>query len=187
MSSGYLEGQILIAMPTMADPRFARTLIYMCAHNADGAMGLVINKPLESLTFDELLEQLEVEPNGAHTDVQIHFGGPVESGRGFVLHTADFMQEGTLVVDGDIALTATVDVLREMARGAGPRHSMLALGYAGWAAGQLESEIQENAWLHVPADPDLLFGVDLEDKWELALKKVGVADFNKLSGAAGHA
>ena len=184
--SGYLEGQLLIAMPTMADPRFTRTLIYMCAHNAEGAMGLVVNKILGSLTFPELLQQLGIETPGSGDEIRVHFGGPVESGRGFVLHSSDYVRDGTLIVDDNIALTATVDILQEIAVGAGPRHNLLALGYAGWGAGQLEHEIQENAWLNVMPDDLLLFDRGVETKWERAMRKLGV-DHNMLSGAGGHA
>ena len=184
--SGYLEGQLLIAMPTMADPRFTRTLIYMCAHNAEGAMGLVVNKILGSLTFPELLQQLGIETPGSGDEIRVHFGGPVESGRGFVLHSSDYVRDGTLIVDDNIALTATVDILQEIAGGAGPRHNLLALGYAGWGAGQLEHEIQENAWLNVMPDDLLLFDRCVETKWERAMRKLGV-DHNMLSGAGGHA
>ena len=184
--SGYLEGQLLIAMPTMADPRFTRTLIYMCAHNAEGAMGLVVNKILGSLTFPELLQQLGIETPGSGDEIRVHFGGPVESGRGFVLHSSDYVRDGTLIVDDNIALTATVDILQEIAGGAGPRHNLLALGYAGWGAGQLEHEIQENAWLNVMPDDLLLFDRGVDTKWERAMRKLGV-DHNMLSGAGGHA
>ena len=184
--SGYLEGQLLIAMPTMADPRFTRTLIYMCAHNAEGAMGLVVNKILGSLTFPELLKQLGIETPGSGDEIRVHFGGPVESGRGFVLHSSDYVRDGTLIVDDNIALTATVDILQEIAGGAGPRHNLLALGYAGWGAGQLEHEIQENAWLNVTPDDLLLFDRGVDTKWERAMRKLGV-DHNMLSGAGGHA
>jgi putative transcriptional regulator len=138
----YLEGHCLIAMPTIGDPRFDRTLIYMCAHSADGAMGLVVNKPLDDLSFDDLLEQLGIDEQGAHEPIQLHFGGPVETGRGFVLHSDDYNHEGTLNIGGGVSLTATVDVLRAMATGEGPRDRILALGYAGWAPGQLDLEIQ---------------------------------------------
>ena len=185
-TDGYLEGQLLIAMPAMADPRFARTVIYLCAHNADGAMGLVINKQLDTLTFPQLLEQLEISAERPMGQTMVHFGGPVETGRGFVLHSADFVQDGTLIVTDDIALTATVDILRLIADGSGPRQNLLALGYAGWGAGQLEAEIQDNAWLNVPADPLIIFDGDNDAKWDLALGKLGI-DPSQLSGAHGHA
>jgi putative transcriptional regulator len=185
-STGYLAGQILIAMPQMEDPRFSRALVYLCAHTAEGAMGIVVNRPFSGLTFPQLLEQLEIEPSSAILDVRILFGGPVEGGRGFVLHSTDYLQESTLLVDDKVALTATVDVLKAMAEGAGPQNCLLALGYAGWNAGQLDAEIRENAWLNVPADTELLFGRDLDHKYEQAIHKLGI-DFGSLSAEAGHA
>ena len=185
-TSGYLDGQLLVAMPRMTDPRFSRTVILLCAHNADGAMGLVINRRLETLTYSELLSQLGIDDAQPRMSGQVHFGGPVESGRGFVLHSADYMRNGTLVVGDNIALTATLDILKAIAEGEGPQRNILALGYAGWGPGQLEAEIQENAWLNVPPDSKLVFDPDLEQKWERALAKLGV-DHNALSGLHGHA
>ena len=182
----YLAGQLLVAMPGMRDPRFHKTVIYMCAHNADGAMGLVINRALESFSFPDMLKQLEIDVSGMGERINIHFGGPVESGRGFVLHSQDYLQEATMVVEQDMALTATVDILKAIAFGTGPRQSLLALGYAGWGPGQLDSEIKANGWLHVAPDTDLLFGSDLDGKWERAIRKIGV-DPRMLSGEAGHA
>jgi putative transcriptional regulator len=184
--AGYLTGQLLVAMPQMRDPRFARSVIYMCAHNADGAMGLVVNRRVGSITFDDLLQQLGLGPNRRNDDIRIHFGGPVEQGRGFVLHSSDYQQSGTLRVDDGVALTATLDILKEMAAGGGPRRSLLALGYAGWGPGQLDAEIQANGWLQVPADENLVFDNDVDNKWERAIGKIGV-DFSMLSGDAGHA
>ncbi len=185
-TGGYLPGQLLIAMPTMSDPRFERSVIYMCAHTSEGAMGLVLNRLMGSVTFPDLLEQIGIESENVEDVIRVHFGGPVESGRGFVLHTADYLLDGTLVVDGGIALTASVDILRAIADGGGPRHRLLALGYAGWGPGQLEGEIQANGWLNVPADPDLIFDDNLDGKWEASLAKIGI-DLTSLSGQAGHA
>jgi putative transcriptional regulator len=182
----YLTGQLLIAMPTMQDPRFARSVVYLCAHSEEAAMGLVINRLVGSLTFPDLLTQLGIDASGVDEQIRVHFGGPVETGRGFVLHSTDYLHEGSLQVGGGIALTATIEILRDMAKGQGPQHSLLALGYAGWGPGQLDSEIQANGWLHVEADPDLLFGGNLDDKWEQAIKKLGF-DLTMLSGDAGHA
>ncbi len=182
----YLVGHLLIAMPGMRDPRFARTVVYICAHSAEGAMGLVINRALDSLTFDELLEQLGIEGTDLRPAVAIHFGGPVETGRGFVLHSPDYRQDGTLSVADDVSLTATVDILRAIAAGEGPRHHLLALGYAGWGPGQLDGEIRANGWLSVAADEHLVFDADLESKWDRAMEKIGI-DPRMLSGAAGHA
>ena len=183
---GYLTGQLLIAMPTMRDPRFEKTVIYMCVHNAEGAMGLVVNRQIDGLTFPELLGQLNIDSGPSAPSLPIHFGGPVEPGRGFVLHSPDYGQSGTIMVDPEVGLTATVDILKDMAGERGPEHSLLALGYAGWGPGQLDGEIQQNAWLHVPADRALVFGPELESKWEQAFAKIGI-DPALLSGDAGHA
>lgn len=185
-ASGYMSGQLLIAMPNMADPRFARTVIYLCAHSDEGAMGLVINKPMPQITFVDLLEQLEIETEGTIEDQMVHFGGPVESGRGFVLHSGDFQREGTMMVDDAVGLTATIDILRAIAGGEGPEKHLLALGYAGWGPGQLDGEIQANGWLHAPADEAILFDHDLSTKWERSIAKLGVSPA-MLSGDAGHA
>lgn len=185
-TSGYLTGQLLVAMPTMTDPRFERSVIYMCVHNADGAMGLVVNKLMDTLTFGELLDQLDINRPTTTDDIRIHFGGPVETGRGFVLHSADYSQEGTVTMESGVGLTATVDILRDIAEGRGPRDCLLALGYAGWGPGQLDGEIHENAWLHVSADESLVFDRDIESKWDRALGKIGI-DLSLLSGQAGHA
>jgi putative transcriptional regulator len=182
----YLTGQLLIAMPQMEDPRFARTVIYLCAHTADGAMGLVLNKITDSIDFSELLNQLRLSPGSETDDIRVHFGGPVETGRGFVLHSADFREEASLVIENTIALTATVDILRAIATGKGPEHSLFALGYAGWGPGQLDSEIQSNGWLNAPADLDIIFGPEIDTKWMSALTKLGI-DVSMLSASAGHA
>ena len=182
----YLSGQLLVAMPGMEDPRFVKTVIYMCAHNEDGAMGLVINRAIELLTFPDLLEQLGIETVDPDARINIQFGGPVESGRGFVLHSSDYSQDVTMVVDNDVALTATIDILKAIAVGDGPRQRLLALGYSGWGPGQLDAEIKRNGWLHVDADKELVFGLDLDGKWERAIRKIGI-DPCVLSGEAGHA
>ena len=188
----YLDGQLLIAMPIMTDKRFARSVIYMCAHSSEGAMGLIINQRAAHISFGELLRQLSIAPaNGAEDgdllDMDVHVGGPVETGRGFVLHSADYhVNESTLPIDDGVSLTATIDILKAIARGKGPNRAILALGYAGWVAGQLESEIQANGWLHCPADAELLFDRDLEQKYERALSKIGV-DPSHLVSEAGHA
>jgi putative transcriptional regulator len=160
--------------------------VYLCAHSAEGAMGLVVNRLIDSLSFDSLLDQLGLETGGDAVDMPVHFGGPVESSRGFVLHSADYVQDSTLVIDDDIALTATIDVLKAIANGNGPKERVLALGYAGWAAGQLDAEIQANGWLMVPADHELVFGLDNGTKWQRAIAKLGV-DLSLLSSEAGHA
>jgi putative transcriptional regulator len=183
---GYLTGQLLVAMPAMGDPRFAKTVIYMCVHNDEGAMGLVVNKIADQITFPELLDQLDIESLGVAADHPVHYGGPVESGRGFVLHSLDYQRDGTIVIADEIGLTATIDVLRDMAESRGPERALLALGYAGWGAGQLDGEIQQNAWLNVPADERLIFDHHNDDKWESAIAKIGI-DLRLLSGDAGHA
>ncbi len=183
---GYLGGQVLIAMPSMQDPRFAKTVICLCAHTAEGAMGIVLNKPLEGLSFDELLKQLGLEPVPPQRRIRLFQGGPVDGGRGFVLHTRDWSNDQSLQVTEDFALTASVDILQAIAGGGGPRQGILALGYAGWGPGQLETEIQANAWLSVPPDEALLFGEDGDRKWFQAMAKLKV-DPLLLSGSAGHA
>ena len=182
----YLSGQLLIAMPGMTDPRFEKSVIYVCAHNSDGAMGLVVNRAIDSLTFPELLQQLEIDPAAGNDSVRVLFGGPVEQARGFVLHSPDYLQDASLVVDENVALTATIDILRAIAEGEGPANCLLALGYAGWGAGQLDSEIKSNGWLSVDADVDLVFGCDLDEKWDRAMAKIGI-DPRMLSDDAGHA
>lgn len=183
---GYLTGRLLIAMPGMRDSRFARSVVYLCAHNAEGAMGLVVNKLLDSVNFEELLQQLGIENQRQGEPISIHFGGPVESGRGFVLHSADYRQDSTLEVDGRIALTATLDVLRDIAQGSGPRQHLFALGYAGWGPGQLDQELQENGWLVADADERLVFDLDQAAKWEGAIARLGI-DPARLTFDAGHA
>lgn len=193
----YLEGQLLIAMPTMTDPRFARSVIYMCAHSDEGAMGLIINQTATNLSFPDLLDRLEIYPEDEQPnfdmndvpDVPIHVGGPVETGRGFVLHTADyFVEDTTLTICNEICLTATLEILKAIASRQGPRRSILALGYAGWSPGQLESEIQANGWLNCPASTDIVFAQDDggPDKYERALAALGI-DPTFLISDAGHA
>jgi putative transcriptional regulator len=182
-----LAGQLLVAMPQMLDQRFARSVIYLCAHSEDaGAMGLVVNKLLNSLTMGELFTQLDISPSRVVNSRPVHFGGPVEAGRGFVLHTSDYNEEATLLVDGNMAVTATLEILRAIGKGRGPRHSLFALGYAGWAPGQLDAEIQANGWLSVAADDDIVFDPDHDGKWRRALAKLGI-DLSMLSTDAGHA
>ncbi len=185
-SEGYLTGQILIAMPGMRDSRFQRTVVYVCAHNEEGAMGLVVNKRIDSLSFDELLQQLGIDNPKPGQSIDVHFGGPVESGRGFVLHSADYEQDSTLQVDGRIAMTATLDILRDIAAGQGPRHHLFALGYAGWGPGQLDSELQANGWLTAEASEFLVFSAALDGKWDAAIKTLGI-DPRHLVTDAGHA
>jgi putative transcriptional regulator len=191
---GYLDGQMLVAMPVMEDSRFAHSVIYICAHSSEGAMGIVVNHPAGTIDFPELLVQLDIIekadqiklPENAET-MKVLKGGPVETGRGFVLHSSDFfIKDATLPIDDGICLTATVDILKAIAKGAGPKHAILALGYAHWAPGQLENEIQDNGWLHCAADPDLVFGRNADEKYLRALRKIGI-DPGMLSNEAGHA
>lgn len=193
-ANGYLDGQMLVAMPGMVDERFQRSVIYLCAHSPEGAMGIVINRPAADLSFPDLLVQLGIIPEGESIRLphgaqrmNVLMGGPVETSRGFVLHTPDFfLDESTLPIDDGVCLTATIDILRAIARGKGPESAILALGYAGWSPGQLETEIQANGWLNCPADPSLIFGTGVEAKYDLALRSIGI-DIAMLSTEAGHA
>jgi putative transcriptional regulator len=183
-----LTGKILIAMPDMGDPRFHGSVVFLCAHSAEGAMGLIINKPMQDVHFAEMLEQLSIERGPATPDLMVCYGGPVELRRGFVLHTADYHGAlgDRLDVDDRFAMTATVDVLEDLARGAGPVAALLTLGYAGWGPGQLEQEIAQNGWLTVDATTDLVFSTPMEGKWVAALALLGVSPLT-LSSQAGHA
>ncbi len=192
-SDGYLDGQLLIAMPSMTDPRFHRAVIYVCAHSSEGAMGLVINQRAAHITLPKLLEQLDIAPGASNpiavrsSAMAVHSGGPVETSRGFVLHSSDyFAADSTLPINESVCLTATIDILKAIAKGSGPDRAILALGYAGWAPGQLEREIQSNGWLNCPADYDIVFDGDLENKYSRALQLLGV-DPSHLVGISGHA
>jgi putative transcriptional regulator len=192
--SGYLEGQLLIAMPAMSDRRFARSVVYMCAHSAEGAMGLIINQRAPHINFPDLLQRLQILEQDSEPAIApellamaIHLGGPVEPERGFVLHSSDyFAPSSTLPISKEVCLTATIDILKALAAGQGPDRAILALGYAGWAPGQLESEIQANGWLHCPADLELVFDLEIEEKYDRAMLKLGI-DPTHLVNAAGHA
>ena len=193
-SSLYLDGKLLIAMPGIGDPRFERSVIFLCAHSPEGAMGIVINKVAQNITFPDLLGRLDLLPPESQIKLDnrlsrmpVQFGGPVETGRGFVLHTTDYYSaDTTLPISERVGLTATLDVLRAIAKGEGPRRSLLALGYSGWGPGQLENEIQKNGWLHCEADEELIFNVANEEKYQAALQKIGI-DPRMLSSDAGHA
>lgn len=193
-SDASLEGQLLLAMPNMTDKRFQRSVIYMCTHSSDGAMGLIINQKASGVTFPGLMKQLKLAGDDADETLppdllrmSVHVGGPVSTERGFVLHSDDYhVESATLRIDGGISLTATIEVLKAISVGNGPNKALLALGYAGWAAGQLDSEIQANGWLHCPADRDLVFSPDLELKYDRALFKLGI-DLSHLVSEAGHA
>lgn len=181
-----LTGKLLIAMPFLPDPRFSHTVIYVCGHDAQGAMGLIINKGLPAVTFEELLTQMEVDMTPVAAQIPIHYGGPVEVGRGFVLHSSDYVSESTVLIENGFAMTATLDILRAIAINEGPRDTLLALGYVGWGSGQLEHELQENGWLTIDANPELIFGSDLDNKWRQALATLGI-DPAGLSFEIGHA
>lgn len=189
---GYLSGQLLLPMPGMTDPRFEGSVIYICSHSEEGAMGLVINSPCENINFPELLDQLDIDcdnnvtPDPQLKSIPLHEGGPVESGRGFILHSADYVQGSTLIISETIALTATLDILSAIACGEGPEHYLIALGFSGWGRGQLENEIIRNSWLTIEADAELVFKTDLELKLPRALAKLGI-DLSMLSSQFGNA
>ena len=183
-----LTGKLLIAMPDMGDPRFHGSVVFLCAHSGDGAMGLIVNKPMPDVSLGDLLDQLEIARGPATPELSVCFGGPVELRRGFVLHSAEYHadREERLEVDHRFAMTATLDVLEDIARGTGPERALLALGYAGWGPGQLEGEIRENGWLTAEAAPEIVFAPRMEGKWEAALASLGVSPLT-LSSEAGHA
>jgi putative transcriptional regulator len=190
----FLDGQMLIAMPGMTDPRFSRSVIYLCAHSDDGAMGIIINQHAPNINFTELLDQLNIasDEDAIHMppslqEVEVHVGGPVETGRGFVLHSSDYyLEDSTLPINEGVNLTATLDILRAIAAGDGPDKALLALGYAGWAPGQLENEFQSNGWLHCPANQEVLFDSDIDKKYQRALEIIGI-DPARLVNDSGHA
>ncbi|MDY0008773.1 MAG: YqgE/AlgH family protein [Bdellovibrionales bacterium] len=177
---------LLVAMPGLQDGLFTRSVVYVCAHSEAGAMGIVVNQRLPDVEFGELLDQLKLPQSTLLVEPVVHFGGPVETGRGFVLHSTDFIREDTVRINDTLCLTGTVDILEAIAQGRGPTRSIFALGYAGWSAGQLENEIQTNSWLTIPADEELIFGTPLDGKWEKALSRLGI-DPLALSADAGHA
>jgi putative transcriptional regulator len=183
----FLEGRLLVAMPGMGDPRFEHAVIYICAHNDESAMGLIVNKPAPDVRFGDLLEQLNIPTGEAIGDKQVYFGGPVEHGRGFVLHSGEYyVPESTLQIAGGASMTATVDILRDIASSKGPKDALMTLGYSGWGPGQLESELQANGWLTCDADEDILFHISPEKKWEAALRRIGI-DPRLLSSEGGRA
>jgi putative transcriptional regulator len=186
-SNGFLTGKLLIAMPGMADMRFEKSVIFVCSHSSDGALGLIVNKPLEGLPFRDLMTQMDIPVSDLTPRVPVMFGGPVETDRGYVLHSNERNNSpATLAVTSEIALTPTIDILRAIARGTGPQKFLFALGYAGWGAGQIEDEIAGNGWIHCDADAELVFGGDASSKWPLALAKLG-ANLSGLSSDIGHA
>jgi putative transcriptional regulator len=184
---GFLEGKLLIAMPGMPDPRFERSVVFMCVHSENGAMGLIVNKPFAGLGFGELMKKLEIQVTPGNSESPVLFGGPVETEKGFVLHSGDYTNaDATLSVTDAVSLTATRDVLCAIGDGSGPRNWLFALGYAGWGAGQLEDEIAANGWVHCEADRNLLFEVAHESRWRASLAKLGI-DLSGLSAEAGRA
>jgi putative transcriptional regulator len=182
-----LSGRLLVAMPAMGDPRFAHSVVLICAHSDQGAMGLIVNKPAREIDVHDLLKQLEIEVAPGAAPIRVHFGGPVECGRGFVLHSADYpATQSTLQIDAQFGMTATLDILQDIARGNGPGDAILALGYAGWGPGQLEDEIRENGWLICDASSEIVFGDADDGKWRAALKSLGI-DALLLSSEGGRA
>ena len=181
--SNYLTGKFLVAMPNMPDPRFAKALILICGHDENGAMGLVINRPLLSLTFNDLLDNLKIDAHQDFTSIKVHFGGPVEVGRGFVIHSNDYKHESTVRINDDVSLTATADILKAIVDGVGPSQMLLALGYAGWGAAQMDKEIVDNGWIVTDFSHDVLFNVPVDVRWDRALSLVGInADMISLEG-----
>ncbi|MDE1153067.1 MAG: YqgE/AlgH family protein [Micavibrio sp.] len=180
------RNHLLIAMPGMDEGFFSRSVVYICAHSDAGAMGIVINQKLPDIEFHDLLKQLGLPQSHQLMQPVIHFGGPVEAGRGFVLHTADFLRGDTVRINDSMCLTGTTDILRAISEGRGPQRSIFALGYSGWGPGQLEAEMQANSWLTVPADDELVFDTALGRKWDMALHRLGIAPAT-LSMEAGHA
>ena len=185
--NNYLTGKLLLAMPEMGDPRFHKSVVLICAHDSGGAMGVVINQPNDDVTFTDLLSQLEIEPaSGQNPDISVHTGGPVENSRGFVLHPAAYSHADTIQIDDTLAITGTVDMLKTIALGSGPPDLLFILGYAGWDANQLDQEIQQNAWLTLDYDEELIFKTPARQKWNAAIARLGI-DPSMLSGAAGNA
>jgi putative transcriptional regulator len=182
----WLTGQFLVAMPGMTDPRFTRAVVYICSHGPNGAMGLVVNRLFGEADFRMLLDQLNLESSVNTPEIAVHFGGPVEMGRGFVLHSGDYLREGTTRIDDTVAVTATVEIVQDIADGKGPARVVMALGYTGWSAGHLDEEMKRNGWLTVASDEDILFDSDLETKWDRAMAKIGISPA-MLSDTAGHA
>ena len=183
---GYLEGQLIVATPQLTNSCFDKAVIYMCVHNVNGAMGVIVNQKVENVEFSDLLEQLKIESPGITTGLPIHFGGPIDTTRGFILHSDDYLNDEQLVHHNGIALTSSLHMLKDIADGNGPRQGLLTLGYAGWGAGQIEKEIEENSWITMPCRRDVIFASDNEAKWENAGRTLGL-DIHRLSPFVGHA
>lgn len=184
--NGSLAGHLLIATPAIQESCFARSVIYLCAHNEAGAMGVIVNYPVENIHIDDILEQLDIDTTPLHKDFPIHFGGPVESNRGFIIHSGECAAEESLISQDGISVTASISLLQQIASGNGPKQGMLVLGYAGWAPGQLESEIEAGSWIVVPATRQLVFDTDNETKWNGAVSALGI-DMGHFSTDVGHA
>jgi putative transcriptional regulator len=190
IESPWITGRFLVATPAMPDPRFARSVIFMCRHGPEGALGLIINKSIDDLPMSQVLEQLEIVPPVALRDRPVMFGGPVETQRGLVLHSSEYRREETMLVDEQYALTASLEILKDIAGGTGPARNLLALGHSGWGAGQLDQELQENAWFVIDDGEELVFGDNLDDKWARAIARLGAkggldsAAFSHLTGRA---
>ena len=184
--SNSLSHTLLVAMPSLQDDLFSRSVVYVCAHSSSGATGLIVNQKLPDVQFKDLLKELKIPESRILFDQSVYCGGPVDTGQGFVLHSDDFVQQETMRLDGHLCLTGTIDILEAVAGGYGPKKSLFAVGYAGWGPGQLEDEILQNTWLTLPVDPALLFETAADRRWEEALKRLGATPW-ALSSEAGHA
>lgn len=185
--SGYVADRLLVAMPSLQDGCFNRSVIYLCAHSPEGAMGVIVNSLITTVTMDEVLDQLSIPHELKMPDVPVHFGGPVEAHRGFILHSDDVVLDDSLVQGGGIALSANIGMLKRIAEGSGPKHALLSLGYSGWAPGQLEAEIEAGSWIVAPVSREIVFSTDNEMKWALAAASLGIEDVSRLSYTIGHA
>lgn len=184
--AGSLAGHLLVATPTIQGSCFARSVVYLCAHNEAGAMGIIVNYSVDGIRLGDILTQLDIHKDAEARDLPVHFGGPVESNRGFVVHDADYPTEECLIARDGIAVSANVSILQELARGKGPARGMLVLGYAGWAPGQLESEIETGSWIVAPATKQIMFDTASDLKWNVAIASMGI-DLGHLSTDVGHA
>jgi putative transcriptional regulator len=183
---GFLEGKFLIALPGMPDPRFERSVILMCAHSSQGAMGLIVNKPVEGVAFGYLMEKLGIKITANRIETPVLFGGPMETERGLILHSSEYQSGNSTAITSEISVTGTVDVLNAIAQGRGPQQAAFALGHAGWGPGQIEQEIRGNSWVHCDSDKAILFDLGQDAKWAAALRKLGI-DLSGLSAEAGRA
>ena len=182
----YLTGKCLISMPHTRDERFEQTLVYICSHSAEGAMGFIVNKRIKEFSFADLASQLPINTIQPLEPIDLHQGGPLEKVRGFVLHSTDYIKEDTIVINDDVAISSSIDIITDIAFGKGPKDNLIALGYASWAPQQLESEIINNTWFVMPPTPELVFRTKDEDKWQKAIDYLGI-DINRLSLRQGNA